>query len=210
MHMYFKSFGDDVERARRKPYRNVRPGDWQAICENFMTPTFQNRSAINKANKAKNLTNHRDGSKPFVTLRYEMRNMETEDEPYMVTFYHRTHCREDGTWVTQHCQGLYDKMIHEVNQQENSDGVSNSSTQLTRNEIYFQIVGSTLSYVRGLGHGEMSTVLYGEVVKTLLMLGVVLMKQIEGLMRQHKGLKRQIKGLRQHNSDWGIKSTCPK
>ncbi|XP_059623760.1 uncharacterized protein LOC132266796 isoform X2 [Cornus florida] len=84
MHMHFKSFGDDVERARRKPYRNVRPGDWQAICENFMTPTFQ-------------------------------RNMETEEEPDMVTFYHRTHCREDGTWVTQHCQGLYDKMIQEVN-----------------------------------------------------------------------------------------------
>ncbi|XP_059623759.1 uncharacterized protein LOC132266796 isoform X1 [Cornus florida] len=115
MHMHFKSFGDDVERARRKPYRNVRPGDWQAICENFMTPTFQNKSAVNKVNKAKNLTNHRGGSKPFVTLRYEMRNMETEEEPDMVTFYHRTHCREDGTWVTQHCQGLYDKMIQEVN-----------------------------------------------------------------------------------------------
>ncbi|XP_059635487.1 uncharacterized protein LOC132277662 [Cornus florida] len=42
MHMHFKSFRDDiVERARRKPYRNVHPGNWQAICENFMTPTFQ-------------------------------------------------------------------------------------------------------------------------------------------------------------------------
>ncbi|XP_059648460.1 uncharacterized protein LOC132294571 isoform X1 [Cornus florida] len=203
MHMHFKSFGDDVERARRKPYRNVRPGDWQAICENFMTPTCQNRSAVNKVNKAKNLTNHRGGSKPFVTLRYEMRNMETEEEPNMVTFYHRTHCREDGTWVTQHCQGLYDRMIQEVNQQENSDGVSNSSTQLTRNEIYIQIVGSTSSYVRGLGHGEMSIIsLRGsreDVVEARRSADEANRRADEANQRAEEathGLKRQIKGLR--------------
>ncbi|XP_059648464.1 uncharacterized protein LOC132294571 isoform X2 [Cornus florida] len=172
MHMHFKSFGDDVERARRKPYRNVRPGDWQAICENFMTPTCQ-------------------------------RNMETEEEPNMVTFYHRTHCREDGTWVTQHCQGLYDRMIQEVNQQENSDGVSNSSTQLTRNEIYIQIVGSTSSYVRGLGHGEMSIIsLRGsreDVVEARRSADEANRRADEANQRAEEathGLKRQIKGLR--------------
>ncbi|XP_059637213.1 uncharacterized protein LOC132279302 [Cornus florida] len=106
----------------------------------FINDEFLKKSGTNTKNREKNVTNHCSGSKPFFRSRYEMRNEETQEEPDLVTFYKKTHCREKGekkgTWMTPQCEELHAKMVQNLQSHASDDSSESGLVQMTPTEAF--------------------------------------------------------------------------
>ncbi|KAB1220219.1 hypothetical protein CJ030_MR3G017043 [Morella rubra] len=99
---------------------------------------MQRRSAINKENRAKLKIVHISGARSF--QRESVKNPES-DEISPALLYKKTHTNKDGMWTSEDAR----ENFHE------SEGKS-----YTEVEIFAEVLGTKVGYVRGLGRSVRS------------------------------------------------------
>ncbi|XP_059654023.1 uncharacterized protein LOC132300805 isoform X2 [Cornus florida] len=153
-----------IENARRHPYNGIGNAVWQKLCDNWISPKFQEISEKNKENHSKNEVPHYSRSMSFVR-RYdayvklkERQSQEDEDgerdENPAIRLYKDTHFKEQGGWAHEKAKRNFDAMKEKAAQNsQNSDGTSPTINDV---EIVQNQLGIRKGYCRGFGHGFMA------------------------------------------------------
>ncbi|KAF9622074.1 hypothetical protein IFM89_029358 [Coptis chinensis] len=73
----------------------------------------------------------------------------TQQEAGMIALYHKTHFSDKKGWVSPKAENNYERMVELQNQP-----IPEGSNPLTKEEIFYKVLGIRHGYKRGLGHGE--------------------------------------------------------
>ncbi|KAM0929239.1 hypothetical protein ACQ4PT_001769 [Festuca glaucescens] len=149
----YKAFKTDDARLANVP-EDLQLEEWEWMINYFGNDEkFQARSQMNSDNRKKQKTKHRVGSKSYVQLSFEKRNLETGEEPDCVALWELTHTK-NGTWSTTESQEVYDKARKAVQNKETETKGPLSTEQ--RNNVFQTAYKDTVqcksSQPRGYGY----------------------------------------------------------
>lgn len=159
LHDHYLMFETKEEALKHVP-DDITASDWQILVDYFSSPYFKIMSTKNKANKAKQLTNHTSGPKPFVAVSYDARDKVTGKEPDLQTLWQLTHKRANGEWVDEASKEINDKVDEQIKEKQRQLEESQCGTETIEPEIIstaFKTVVGKKSCMQGFGAGPNSS-----------------------------------------------------
>ncbi|XP_057444022.1 uncharacterized protein LOC130736194 [Lotus japonicus] len=149
LHEHFKKYEINEMALEHKP-DEISEEDWEHLVDKFSSPTYKEMSARNKANKSKQVINHRCGRKSF------QRDPETQKEPNYQDLWRMTHTNNNGEWVNEASREVHMKvqetsmkMLEQADEEAEKDPIINGA--------FKSVLGERSFYCHGLGAGIQAT-----------------------------------------------------
>ncbi|KAG8386668.1 hypothetical protein BUALT_Bualt03G0173000 [Buddleja alternifolia] len=151
LNKHFKKFCSMEEAIRNKPsFEGLTQKNSETLCTTlFNDPKYHERCNINKQNRSKMTTNHKQGSRSFVVARH-MLSEEPEfegDEVDRINFHEHTHYTEGKGWITPQSENNHVEM-----EKRRIDAETRGET-VDVDKIVDDVLGKRPSYKVGLGYG---------------------------------------------------------
>ncbi|MQM04331.1 hypothetical protein Taro_037127 [Colocasia esculenta] len=152
--------GDDVLNISDP---RVDPAQWKDLVNFWRTEKSQQRSAMNKLNREKQIVGHTTGSKSFAMIREEIRQKRDDAKnPSRAELFNITHTRKDGHPINEESARVM--IFSEGMLQEVSSPEENTSPKTMKDDLLSQVLGQDKpGRIRMLGLGPTPSSVYGSV-----------------------------------------------